>query len=39
MMGANYQGQLIYTSQGGSGNTLTGTFRIQGPTDDPETDA
>jgi len=30
MMGANYQGQLIYTSEGDNGNTLTGTFRIEG---------
>lgn len=35
-MGATYQGQLIYTSEGGSGNTLTGTFRVSGTTEEPE---
>lgn len=29
-MGATYTGQLVYTSQGGSGNTLTGTFKVSG---------
>lgn len=38
MMGANFQGQLIYTSEGDAGNTLTGTFRIEG-TEEPETGA
>lgn len=30
IMGASYQGQVIYTSEGDNGNTLTGTFRIEG---------
>lgn len=34
-MGASYTGQLIYSSQDGSGNTLTGTFRVSGP-EEPE---
>lgn len=33
-MGAKYEGQLIYT--GGTGNTLTGTFKVAGTTENPE---
>lgn len=29
-MGASYTGQLIYTSNSGTGNTLTGTFKVSG---------
>lgn len=35
-MGATYEGQLIYTSGSGTGNTLTGTFVVGGTTEDEE---
>lgn len=36
-MGATFTGQLIYSSEDGSGNTLTGTFTVAGTTEqEPE---
>lgn len=35
-MGATYEGQLIYTSTGGTGNNLTGRFTVSGTTGEDE---
>ena len=34
-MGASFTGQLIYSSGSGSGNTLTGTFSVAAPVEEP----
>lgn len=35
-MGASFTGQLIYSSGTGTGNTLTGTFSVSAPVEEPE---